>query len=374
MKKNENTPSRAADWVDVGAEQELRKQPITEVRIDRKLYAISYSEGAFGAISGVCNHVGGPLGKGCLKGEYVECPWHGYKFHRATGVGEPGFESDQVPSYPVKVENGRVLINRAGETARQKKAHPHPLARPVIRAPGPLRVLGLSTTQMDRAHPRVSTSELLLEHALKHAHDAYACETKLIRIDELKFRHCEGYYSKAARACTWPCTITQMDPSDELERVYEGLVHWADITIVATPIRWGGASSLYYKLIERMNCVQNQITIAGRELIQKKTAAFIITGGQDGIQAVAGQMMSFFSELGFTFPPYPFIAHSRGWTAEDMERNVAMVQNSDELREGAQDLIRRAVETARPLVAQVEPPKRVSRGGRKAQRLNQEPQ
>jgi hypothetical protein len=47
-----------------------------------------------------------------------------------------------------------------------------------------------------------------------------------------------GYYSKAARACTWPCLITQMDEKDEMERIYEALVFWADVVTVATPIRW----------------------------------------------------------------------------------------------------------------------------------------
>ena len=45
-----------------------------------------------------------------------------------------------------------------------------------------------------------------------------------------------------------------------MDQVYEGVVHWADVIVVATPIRWGGASSLYYKMIERMNCIQNQET------------------------------------------------------------------------------------------------------------------
>jgi multimeric flavodoxin WrbA len=53
-----------------------------------------------------------------------------------------------------------------------------------------------------------------------------------------------------------------MDDADELERVYESLVFWGDVVLVATPIRWGAASSLYFKMIERMNCIQNQITIA----------------------------------------------------------------------------------------------------------------
>ena len=76
----------------------------------------------------------------------------------------------------------------------------------------------------------------MLDHALKAASDLGA-ETRLIRLNDLKFRACEGYYSKAAQACTWPCSITQMDESDELDRVYDAFVHWADAVIVASPIR-----------------------------------------------------------------------------------------------------------------------------------------
>ena len=81
-----------------------------------------------------------------------------------------------------------------------------------------------------------------------------------------------------------PCAITERDPADQLTAVYEGLVHWCDVVVLATPIRWGNASSLYYKMAERLNCVQNQITIHNRVLIRNKVGAFIITGGQDNIR------------------------------------------------------------------------------------------
>ena len=134
-------------------------------------------------------------------------------------------------------------------------------------------MVGISTTAMDPKNPRYSTSDKLLETALAHAKDALGAQTLLIKLNDLKFRNCEGYYSKAARACTWPCSITQMDKTDELDRVYEALVHWGDVIMVATPIRWGAASSLYYKMAERMNCVQNQITIGDKALIQNKVAS-----------------------------------------------------------------------------------------------------
>ena len=293
---------------------------------DRDL-AVSFKDGQFGVVSNACNHVGGPLGEGRLDGDYIICPWHNWKFHRCTGKGEPGFEEDAVPAYAVKVENGRVLVDMASATRRTRKPHaPHPLSRKIERAPGPLRLAGISTTRDGRSQPallRLRPSARPRARRPPHEHGA---ETRLIRLSALKFRACEGYYSKSARACTWPCSITQMDDSDQMDQVYEALVHWADAIIVASPIRWGAASSLYFKMAERLNCVQNAITIRNQVLIRNKVAGFIIVGGQDNIQGVAGQMLGFFAELGFIFPQFPYIAHSRGWSREDMERNVEIVR------------------------------------------------
>ena len=368
-----------AEWTDVGAVDALSSKPLQQVAIGRTKLAVSFFDGAFGVISGVCNHVGGPLGDGRLDGEYVVCPWHSWKFHARTGAGEPGFEEDCVPRYECKVENGRLLVDLQSATKRNKKPHPpHPLARPPVRQPGPIRVVGISTTVMDEGNPRFSTSDALLEIAVEHAKSGLAIEAKMIRLNALKFRACEGYYSKAAQACTWPCSITQMDPTDELEVVYEAIVHWADVILISTPIRWGSASSLYFKMVERMNCIQNQVTIRDRVLLKNKVAAFIITGGQDNVQAVAGQMLGFFAEIGCVFPQFPYIAHSRGWSAEDMEQNVAFVQTSEALREASRELIARAVDTARFLITHSEeeavvgrPP--MIRAGRKASDMTRHP-
>ncbi len=322
------------NWVDVGATDELSQTPLRHVTVAQRELAISFKDGTFGVVSNVCNHVGGPLGEGSLDGEYIVCPWHNWKFHRCSGLGEPGFEADRVPSYPVKVENGRLLVNVAAATKRTKAPHdPHPLARKVERAAGPLRLAGIATTAMDGEHPRFSGSDHLLNHALKEG-AALGAETRLIRLNDLKFRNCEGYYSKSAHACTWPCSITQMDSADQMDQVYEALVHWADAIIISTPIRWGAASSLYFKMAERLNCVQNAVTIRDLVLIRNKVAGFIIVGGQDNIQSVAGQMLGFFAELGFIFPQFPYIAHSRGWSHEDMERNVEIVRELQGSRRG----------------------------------------
>ena len=339
-------------WRALGAIDELKQKPLRQIVIDKVAIALSFRDGRFGAISGRCNHAGGPLGEGVLRDDgYIVCPWHHWMFHHETGEARPGIPAI-VPRHELREQDGVLYVNLDPATKRAQAPHPpHPLARKEDRKPGKLRLLGISTTAMDEAYPRYSTSDDLLQVALASGAEAGA-ETKLLRLSALKFRHCEGYYSKSAHACTWPCSITQMDSKDELTEVYEQLVFWADAVLVATPIRWGGPSSLYVKMVERMNCLQNQVTLHDRVLIKNKSAGFIITGGQDNVQAVAGQMLMFFGELGFHLPPFPFIAHSRGWSAEDMENNRAAVQNDVTLRASAGELAKRCLNESARLLGQ----------------------
>ena len=83
------------------------------------------------------------------------------------------------------------------------------------------------------------------------------------------------------------------------------------------------------------------------------------------MQAVAGQMLGFFAELGCVFPQFPYVAHTRGWSAEDMENNVVEVRDSELLRVGAQALADRSVTMARTLLRDQLPEFEHARGGRK---------
>jgi multimeric flavodoxin WrbA/nitrite reductase/ring-hydroxylating ferredoxin subunit len=364
------TSPSETEWLDAGLVDSYPDGAVRELVVGRDKFAITRRGNEFGVISGFCNHVGGPLGQGTLAGDYIVCPWHYWKFHWRTGRGEPGYEEDRVPAHDTRIVAGRLEIARQASSTRQRKPHPpHSLARTPERSAGPIRVLGLSTTVMTQGQPRYSTSEDLLQHALAYATSDLGCESQLLRVRDLRIRECEGFYSKSARACTWPCSITQMDADDQMERIYEGVVHWADVILVATPIRWGAASSLYFKMVERMNCIQNQETIANKHLLRNKVAGFIITGGQDNVQGTAGQMLGFFAEIGCQFPQFPYIAHSRGWSAEDMERNQVAVQESAALHEGAAGLVRRCSEMASTMIASTLGANALIRGGRKAHSL-----
>src|SRR5262249_49628388 len=153
--------------------------------------AVFYHDDAFRAISDICNHCGGPLSEGRMRGEFVMSLARGGIQHRDRQGARRG---------------------RRGAGARVPGGVP--------------RRWGL---RPDPSGASPSSSE--------------------------------DTYSKASHACTRPCAITERDPGDQLTPVYERLVHWGDVVLIATPIRWGNASSLYFRMIERLNCIHKQITI-----------------------------------------------------------------------------------------------------------------
>jgi multimeric flavodoxin WrbA len=59
----------------------------------------------------------------------------------------------------------------------------------------------------------------------------------MIKLRELNFKHGEGYYSNNANACVFPCSISEVDKEDQMLEIYNRVILWADIVIIATPIR-----------------------------------------------------------------------------------------------------------------------------------------
>ncbi len=300
--------------------------------------AIFNVDGMFYAISNSCIHKGGPLSKGILDKDIVTCPWHGWRYSVKNGKS-PHEGGDSVNSYDTKIIDDKIYVNSIPSTLGKKIFRPHEAYRKLEEKVNnylihksndkilsiddkKIRILGISTTNAnDKVAPRKSTSEDALKFALEYAKKELDTEAVMIKLRDLEFNHCEGYYSKNTNACIFPCSISERDKEDQMIQIYEKIILWADILLIATPIRWGSASSLYYKMIQRMNCVQNQIITHDRYLIRDKVAAFIITGGQDNVQHVAGGLMSFWSQVGFVFGKFPFVGWTRGWYAEDTENN-----------------------------------------------------
>jgi nitrite reductase/ring-hydroxylating ferredoxin subunit/multimeric flavodoxin WrbA len=349
----------AVDEIPEGSSKSFAVMNNTGNKVDVAVFNIS---GQFYAISNVCVHQGGPLSKGSLDGAIVTCPWHGWKYSVVDGKS-PHEGGDSVSSYQVSESEGKLYIHPTPANVGKRISKPHKAYQDldsgvkqhlaniagsnVLPVQAAVRVLGISTTNIDRKAPRKSTSESALKFALEYAKYKLGAETVMIKLRDLNFRHCEGYYSKNTRACIFPCSISEMDEKDQMIEIYDRLLIWADVVIVSTPIRWGSASSLYYQMVQRMNCVQNQIVAHANYIVRDKVAAFIITGGQDNVQHVAGELLSFWSQLGCVFGKFPFVGWSRGWYAEDTENNHHEEMNSDAFQNDIVRTVNGAVEMSR---------------------------
>lgn len=64
------------------------------------------------ALDDRCPHKGGPLSEGIVHGTSVTCPLHNWVFDMATGVAQ-GADDGRINTYPVRVANGRIMLDAA---------------------------------------------------------------------------------------------------------------------------------------------------------------------------------------------------------------------------------------------------------------------
>jgi nitrite reductase/ring-hydroxylating ferredoxin subunit len=84
-------------WADIGSTEDLSRVPLRHVTAGSRELAVSFKDGRFGVVSNACNHVGGRLGEGRLDGDYINCPWHNWKFHRCSGKVNPASRRTRSP-------------------------------------------------------------------------------------------------------------------------------------------------------------------------------------------------------------------------------------------------------------------------------------
>src|SRR5258708_5383976 len=75
-------------------------EPVCLAKVDDNVYAFT----------GNCTHIGGPLHKGELDGEGLTCPRHRAQFNVCTGKVLRGPARQDIQTYPVRVENGSILV------------------------------------------------------------------------------------------------------------------------------------------------------------------------------------------------------------------------------------------------------------------------
>ncbi|HEY2839537.1 MAG TPA: Rieske 2Fe-2S domain-containing protein [Pirellulales bacterium] len=97
-------------WVRVAELAEHPPGSAWECAVADRIVALFNVAGEVSALDGVCPHQGGPLGKGCLTGATITCPWHGWQFDVRTGQSLLSRTIRQ-PTYAVRIDEGGVWID-----------------------------------------------------------------------------------------------------------------------------------------------------------------------------------------------------------------------------------------------------------------------
>jgi 3-phenylpropionate/trans-cinnamate dioxygenase ferredoxin component len=96
----------------------LKIAALTEIPENERLFLeindlpiVIYSlNGEYYATGDVCTHDGGSIGEGQIEGNEVICPRHGARFDIKTGKVTRFPAVEDIPSYPVKIEDGYLYL------------------------------------------------------------------------------------------------------------------------------------------------------------------------------------------------------------------------------------------------------------------------
>jgi len=162
---------------------------------------------------------------------------------------------------------------------------PKPLRPCAMPAPGtPLRALVLNAS-LKRA-PEPSNTQELAELVLEHLRP-HGVTVDVVRLADLRLPVGLGY--RESEDDEWPGVVAKLRA--------------ADIVLFATPVWWGGRSSLMQRVIERMDALDEEYIADGRSALYNKVAGIVITGSEDGALATMGGIMMVLTWMGFTLPP-----------------------------------------------------------------------
>ncbi len=147
-----------------------------------------------------------------------------------------------------------------------------------------LKVLVLNASL--KHEPDVSNTEELTQLVLDNMKE-HKISSEIIRLADMNIP--VGLSYKESENDDWPSIVAKLKA--------------ADIVIFATPIWWGGRSSLMQRIIERMDALDEEYIAGGRSALLNKVAGVVITGSEDGAQATLGGIMEVLTFMNFTLPP-----------------------------------------------------------------------
>ena len=101
-------------WVEACDADEIEEEDVMRFDHCRQTYAIYRIDDEYYATDGLCTHEQVHLADGLVMDNIIECPKHNGRFDIRTGAAKGAPVCVNLKTYPVRVEDGKVLINVAG--------------------------------------------------------------------------------------------------------------------------------------------------------------------------------------------------------------------------------------------------------------------
>ena len=101
------------NWIDVTATDAVPEDDVVGIDIAGKSLALYQVEGEIYATDNICTHGNARLCDGFLEGHEIECPLHQGKFDIRNGKAMCAPLTEDVRTYPVKIEGSRVFVDLA---------------------------------------------------------------------------------------------------------------------------------------------------------------------------------------------------------------------------------------------------------------------
>jgi 3-phenylpropionate/trans-cinnamate dioxygenase ferredoxin component len=101
-------------WVEACDADEIEEEDVMRFDHGDQTYAIYRIDDEYYATDGLCTHEQVHLADGLVMDNIIECPKHNGRFDIRTGAAKGAPVCVNLKTYPVRVEDGKVLINIAG--------------------------------------------------------------------------------------------------------------------------------------------------------------------------------------------------------------------------------------------------------------------
>jgi nitrite reductase (NADH) small subunit len=105
------------DWIDVGQLSEIPVRGARTIKLNANAFGgeeiavFRTATNRVYALVNRCPHKHGPLSQGIVHGDAVACPLHNWRISLSTGEAL-GEDKGCVPTIPVRIDAGRILISR----------------------------------------------------------------------------------------------------------------------------------------------------------------------------------------------------------------------------------------------------------------------